>query len=169
MRPNARKALLAIHLTASIGWIGGVLAYLAIGIAAETTIDPLVVRTAWLAMEIVGWWVLVPQAVIALVSGIALALATRWGLFRHYWVLCALVLTAVCTVVLLLHMPSVSATAEFAREASTAQLLGLGGDLPHPTIGLVLLVAVLVLNIYKPRGLTRHGWRVQQRSHHGEP
>jgi hypothetical protein len=161
--PKARKALLAVHLTVSIGWIGGILAYLAIGIAAETSIDPFVIRSSWLAMEIVGWWVLVPQAVLALASGIALALATRWGLLRHYWVVCALALTAICTLVLVLHMPAVSATAEFAREASTAQLLGLGGDLPHPTIGLLLLVAVLVLNIYKPRGLTRRGWRLQQR------
>ena len=163
MNRRARKALLAVHLTASIGWIGGAVAYLAIGIAAETTIDPFVVRAAWLAMAIIGWWVLVPQAVIALTSGTALALATRWGLLRHYWVVCALVLTAICTLVLLLHMPSVSTTAEFARQASTAELLRLGGDLPHPTIGLLLLVAVLVLNIYKPRGLTRRGWRLQQR------
>jgi hypothetical protein len=37
-----------------------------------------------------------------------------------------------------------------------------GGDLFHPGVGLVILVLIQVLNTYKPRGLTRYGWRKQQ-------
>ncbi|MGH2370246.1 MAG: hypothetical protein ACRDI2_18895, partial [Chloroflexota bacterium] len=43
-----------------------------------------------------------------------------------------------------------------------ADLSGLGGDLFHPGAGLVVLLAITVLNVYKPRGLTPYGWRKQQ-------
>ncbi len=39
---------------------------------------------------------------------------------------------------------------------------GLGGDLLHPGIGLVVLLAIQILNVYKPPGMTRYGWRRQQ-------
>jgi hypothetical protein len=37
----------------------------------------------------------------------------------------------------------------------------LNGDLFHSVGGLLVLLIPLVLNIYKPRGLTRYGWRRQ--------
>jgi hypothetical protein len=83
------------------------------------------------------------------------------GLFRHYWVLISLVLTIISTVVLLLHMPTVSIFADMAQAASGADLAALGGDLIHPSIGLLILLVVTGLNVYKPRGLTRYGWRKQ--------
>lgn len=36
------------------------------------------------------------------------------------------------------------------------------GDLEHPAIGLVILLVVQVINIYKPPRSTRYGWRKQQ-------
>lgn len=73
-------------------------------------------------------------------------------------------LTLFAVAVLLLHMPTVSSTAEFAQSAEGPVLESLGGDLGHPGIGLVILLLVQVLNLYKPKGLTRYGWRKQQTS-----
>lgn len=161
MSMGQRKLSLALHLTFAVGWIGTVIAYLALGIAADASGDPQTVRAAWIAMELIGWYVIVPLAVASLVTGLVMALGTRWGLFRHYWVLFSLVLTAMSTVILLLHMPSVSHTADIAREAEGPRLLALGGDLVHPGIGLVVLLVIQVLNVYKPRGLTAYGRRKQ--------
>ena len=47
-------------------------------------------------------------------------MGTPWGLFKHYWVVIALVLTTLSLAVLLLHMPSVSALAALARTADDA-------------------------------------------------
>src|ERR687887_1689325 len=116
MPRGLRKFMLAVHLTASVGWIGAVVAYLALGIAAVTSQDAQTVRAAWIAMEMTGWFVIVPLAVAALLTGLVMSLGTPWGLFRHYWVLISLALTVLCTVVLLLHMPTVSATAAMLRE-----------------------------------------------------
>jgi hypothetical protein len=162
LSPALRKLALTVHLTSSIGWIGAVLAYLALGVAAVTSSDTQNVRAAWTAMELTGWWVIAPLAIAALLTGLVMSLGTRWGLFRHYWVLLSLGLTLPCTVVLLLHMPAVSAMASLARSADGAELRALGGDLFHPGIGLVLLLTVTGLNVYKPSGLTAYGWRKQR-------
>jgi hypothetical protein len=160
--PSVRKLVLTVHLTSSLGWMGAVVAYVALGISAVTSQDVQTVRAAWIAMELNGWLVIVPLALAALVTGLVVSLGTPWGLFRHYWVLISLGLTILATVILLLHMPTVSASAAMAREADPAHLRELGGDLGHAIGGLVVLLAVTVLNVYKPKGLTPYGWRKQQ-------
>lgn len=157
-----RKFALSAHLTFSVGWIGTVVAYLALGIAASTNSDEATIRGAWFAMELIGWYVIVPLAVASFLTGLLMALGTKWGLFRHYWVSISFFLTLFAAVVLILHMPTVAATAEVARTADIEVLRTLGGDLHHPAVGLVILLVVQVLNLYKPKGLTRYGWRKQQ-------
>ncbi len=162
MAPGLRKFALTVHLTASVGWLGAVVAYLALGVAAVTSQDAPTVRAAWIAMEVTGWFAIVPLALASLLTGLVMSLGTPWGLFRHYWVLLTLVLTILATGVLLLHMPTVSALADVARAADGAALAGLGGDLFHAGGGLLVLLVITVLNVYKPRGLTPYGWRKQQ-------
>ena len=161
MTPGIRKAVLAAHLLSSVGWIGAVVAYLALGISAVTSQDVQTVRSAWIAMELTGWFVIAPLALAALLSGLAMSLGTPWGLFRHYWVVITLVLTLFATVILLLHLPTVSALADTARAADGAHPGGLGGDLFHAGGGLLVLLVIAVLNVYKPHGLTPYGWRKQ--------
>jgi hypothetical protein len=162
MTPAVRKLALTVHLTCSVGWIGAVVAYLALGIAAVTSLEVQTVRAAWTAMDVIGWWAIVPLALAALVTGLVMSLGTQWGLFRHYWVLISLMLTIVSTVVLVLHMPTVSAMAKLAQNLDGTDLRALGGDLFHPAVGLVVLLAVAVLNVYKPSGVTPYGWRKQR-------
>src|SRR5919202_2975797 len=132
MTSGLRKFVLAVHLTFSIGWIGAVVAYLALGVSAVTSQDAQTVRAAWIAMELTGWFAIVPLALAALLTGIVMSVGTPWGLFRHYWVLITLGLTTLSTVVLLLHMPTVSSLADMVRAADDAHLSGHGGDLFHP-------------------------------------
>lgn len=171
MAPGVRKFALATHLALSVGWIGAVVAYLVLGLAARASEDARTLVGAWIAMEVTGWFAIVPLALGSLLTGMVMALGTKWGLFRHYWVLISLILTLTATVVLLLHMPDVSALADAARKASGPGLGGpkghlyarlKEGDLLHPGLGLVVLLVIQVLNVYKPRGITRHGWRKQE-------
>lgn len=163
MTPLLRKLALSAHIVTSVGWIGAVVAYLVLGLSAVTNQDTQTVRATWIAMELTGWFAIVPLALVALLTGLLMSLGTPWGLFRHYWVVISLVLTILATTVLLLHMPTVSFLANMAREAEGAHLAGLGGDLFHAGGGLLVLLAVTVLNVYKPRGLTTYGWRKQRR------
>lgn len=158
--PRLRRLLLAVHLGCSIGWIGAVCAYLALAFAVPATTDPEVVRAAWIGMELVGWYAIVPLSVGSLLTGILIGAVTKWGLLRHYWVIISLLGTTVLTTVSpALHMPDVSSQADIARMAVDEHLLRMGSDIAHAVIGLVLLVGILVLNIFKPKGLTRYGWR----------
>jgi hypothetical protein len=166
MTPDLRKLVLTVHLASSVGWIGAVVTYLALGILAVTSRDVPSVRAAWIGMEVIGWFVIVPLSIGALLTGLAISLGTPWGLFRHYWVVISLVLTGFATAILLMHLPTVSAGAAVAREVDSAHLAALGGDLFHAGGGLLVLVAIMVLNVYKPRGLTPYGWRKQQEQPH---
>lgn len=157
--PAARKLVLTIHLVLSVGWIGAVIAYLAVNVAAMSA-DPDAVRIAWTAMEMIGWWAIVPLAVGSLLSGLLISLGTPWGLFQHYWVLISFLLTLFAVVVLLVHMPDVSATASMLRSSTPSAAHSAGrGDLLHAGVGLLVLLVVTTLNVYKPRGLTPYGWR----------
>jgi hypothetical protein len=159
-----RRLLLALHLGCSIGWIGAVCAYLALAFAVPAAGDPEVVRAAWIGMNLVGWYAVVPLAAGGLLSGVVMGAVTKWGLLRHYWVVISLVGTALLTAVLVFHMPDVSAQADLTRSADDQHLLAMGSDIAHAVIGLVLLLGILALNIYKPKGLTRYGWR-KERAH----
>jgi hypothetical protein len=162
MTPSLRKLALTAHLTFSVGWIGSVIAYLALVIAAMTKQDAQTLRVAWMAMALIGEYVIVPLALASLLTGLVMSLGTPWGLFRHYWVLLSLVLTILATGVLLLHMQTVSAYAGIAAETPSAAAGGLGGELFHAGVGLLVLLAIQLMNVYKPRGLTPYGWRKQQ-------
>ena len=161
MSPGLRKFALTVHLTFSVGWIGAVVAYLGLGLAAVTSEQMRTIRAAWTAMELTGWYVIVPLALGSLLTGVIMGLGTKWGLFRHYWVVFSLGLTMFATVILLFHMPTVSSVAKVAQQAEGAALESLGGDLFHPGVGLVVLLLIQVLNMYKPPGLTPYGQRKQ--------
>lgn len=159
-----RKVALATHLACSVGWIGAIAGYLALDVTVATSADPQVVRAAWISMSLVVSWAIVPLAVAALVTGLVMALGTRWGLFRHWWVLISLLLTVVATLVLLSEAGLIGRVAAIAADPTTSdgELLALPGTLPHSVGGLVVLLVIQVLNVVKPQGLTRYGWRKQQ-------
>lgn len=166
MGPRVRKFALTVHVTAAIGWMGAVVAYLALVIAAMNRADAQTLRAAWVAMSLIGWIALVPLSIAALVTGLMMSLGTKWGLFQHYWVVISLALTIVATAILLQHMRLVTFFARVATDmngADDGRLRGaLVGELLHAGLGLLVLLAIQILNVYKPRGLTPYGERKQR-------
>jgi hypothetical protein len=165
MPPPLRKLTLATHLTLSVGWIGAVAAYLALDVATATSQDPQRLRAAYLGMDLIVRDVIVPLALGSLLTGLVLAIGTRWGLFRHYWVLLSLLLTIVATVVLLDSTQAISDFAATAVAPTTSgdQLRALPSTLLRSVGGIVVLLVILVLNVYKPQGMTRYGRRQQRK------
>lgn len=160
MPPRLRKAVLTMHVMTSVGWLGAVLAYIGLDVTAVISRDIERVQSAYLAMEMTISYAIVPLALASLIIGIINALGTSWGLCRHYWVLVKLLLTLVATAVLVLETQTIRSLAEAA--GSGADPRGLPSTLPHSVGGLVVLLLVTILSIYKPRGQTRYGWRKQQ-------
>jgi hypothetical protein len=160
LRPGLRRALLTVHVVTSVGWLGAVFAYIALDVTAVTSSSVGTVRGAYVAMEVLAVAVIVPLALSSLVIGVVNALGTPWGLLRHYWIVVKLLLTMVATTVLLLQIPTISSLASAAETAGDPRTLP--GTLPHSIGGLLILLLVMVLSMYKPKGLTRYGWRRQQ-------
>src|SRR5215216_7210730 len=131
LTPRLRKLALTAHVTSSVGWLGAVVAFLALSVAGLTSQDPQTVRAAYLVMELTGWVVLVPLSLASLVTGLVCSLASIWGLFRHYWVLFKLVINLVATIVLLLYMQTLDYLGDIAAETTLTsdELRGLGD---HP-------------------------------------
>jgi hypothetical protein len=160
MSPGFRKATLTAHVMASVGWLGAVVAYLVLAIVGLTDREPETARAAYLSMEVIGWRAIVPLCVAAFVTGLWEALATEWGLFRHYWVVAKLGLTAFATTILLLHMPAVNRVAESARDRVLPIVTPHGAQaqlLVHAAGGLVILTAIAMISIFKPWGRTPFG------------
>lgn len=155
-----RKVVLTAHVVTSVGWLGGVVAYLALDVVAVTSQAVPLVRAAYLAMEVIALFVVVPLALASVLIGIVNSLGTPWGLLRHYWVVVKLLLTLFAATVLLLETQTISSLADTA--ASAADPRQLPGTLLHSVGGLVVLLIIATLSVFKPRGLTRYGWRRQQ-------
>jgi hypothetical protein len=164
MTPGLRTFALTAHVTSSVGSLGAVAVFLALAVAGLTSQDAQRVRAAYVAMELTAWFVIVPLLFAALLTGLVQSLGTPWGLFRHYWVLVKLLLTVLAIVVLLLQMDGIGHVAGVAAETtlSSGDLLGLRRSIAtHAAGGLLALLVPVALSLYKPRGLTRYGWRKQ--------
>ncbi len=156
MTPRLRKLALTAHVTSSVGWLGAVVGSLALAIAWLTSQDPQTARGAFLAMELIGWFVLVPLSLASLLTGLVQSLGTKWGLFRHYWVLAKLVMNVFASTVLLFYMQTLGNLAGSGADRSPAPLA-------HAGAALLLLLVATTLSVYKPRGMTAYGWRKQQK------
>jgi hypothetical protein len=167
MTPSLRKLNLTAHVTTSVGWLGAVAGFLVLSIAGLTSRNAEIVRGAYLAMNLIGQFIIVPLSLAALATGLVQALGTEWGLLRHYWILVKFLLTIGATILLLLHQ--FTAVAEAARRVSWAA----PGTLPEvdrlglqlvSDAGLALLVLLVIttLSVFKPWGRTRYGRRKHQ-------
>ena len=153
---------LTAHVTASVGWVGALAVFLVHALASLISQDAQMVRAASLAMGLTAWFVILPLSLASFATGIVQALGTSLGLFRHYWILFKLLLTAVATIVLLLKLGSISSLTDLAAgmTLSSTDLVGLRTSLMvHAAGGLLVLLTATALAIYKPSGMTRYGIR----------
>jgi hypothetical protein len=160
MPPRLRKAVLTAHVATSVGWLGAVVAYLALDVVAVAGEEMTTVRGAYIAMDLIVRYAIIPLALSAVLIGTINALGTPWGLVRHYWVLAKLVLTVLATFILLQEASVVGRLAALAvAEADPREL---PSTLVHSAGGLLVLLTTAVLSVFKPRGSTRYGWRKQR-------
>jgi hypothetical protein len=164
MAATLRKFVLTTHVTSSVGWLGAVAAFLALAIVGVMSSDLQLVRSVYLAMHPITWFVIVPMAFAAFLTGVVQSVGTTWGLFRHYWVVTKLLLTVIATAVLLLHAQPID------RVAAAAAVMPLSGrDLWQLRVQLVgdasaalfVLFVTTTLSVYKPWGMTPYGLRKQ--------
>lgn len=165
MTPGVRKFALTAHVSASVGLLGSIAAFLVLALSGLNSPETQTVRAAYLGMDLLAKFIIVPLAFASIATGVIQSLGTPWGLFRHYWVVVKLLVTVFATSILLIKLKLIGYAAGLASMATLprAELRQVGMELAvHATGGLLVLLLPMVLSVYKPRGLTSFGVRKQQ-------
>ncbi len=163
MSPRLRRLALIAHVTSTVGWLGAIVGFLALAVAAMTSQDVQLVRGAYLAMELTGWYVLVPLCVASLLTGLFMSLGTPWGLFRHYWVLVKFVITILAAIILFMYTQTLEQLGALARDpALSLNELRNPSPVLHAGLAVLALLVNTTLSVYKPKGMTRYGRRKQR-------
>ena len=164
MTRGLRKFVLTAHVTFTVGWLGAVAGFLTLAIDGLTNQDAQRVTAAYIAMELIARFVIVPLSFAPLLTGPILSLGTPWGLFRHYWILAKLVITILCTIIMQVHMPPIRLLADIATNTTVfnANIHRMQIQMVvASSAALVALIVATTLAVYKPRGMTAYGWRKQ--------
>ncbi|MEV6720904.1 DUF2269 domain-containing protein [Streptomyces xanthochromogenes] len=150
LRRTVRKGWLVAHVAVSVSWLGLTLGLLALGITAYTTDSPAMTDAAYRAMKVFGDWLVLPIALLTLVTGVVLSLGTRWGLARHRWVWIKFWLTLVtlCLSALLLRPEINGAVAAGVPDTSLVAA---------PIVSSSAYFFMTAISVLKPWGLTRRG------------
>lgn len=160
MTATARKLALTVHVGVSVGWLGAVVVFVAVGFLGLASDDPDTVRAAYRVMDPAARAVLVPLAVASLLTGLVQSVVTPWGLFVHYWVVFKLLINVATTFVLLVYLKTFRAMADVASDpTSDLDVVRNASPVLHGAAALVLLATATVLGMFKPRGLTPYGRR----------
>ncbi|HEX2287091.1 MAG TPA: hypothetical protein VHI10_20090 [Mycobacterium sp.] len=162
LRPKPRKALVAAHAVAAACWIGIAVTFVAMALVAMSSND---IHTTMIVYELMATFdiTLLPWANFAtFLTGIALSITTKWGLFRYYWVT-GKILIAVGILVMAfgflhdsLELAGREAAALAANGGTAAEISG-AADVVLWGFGCAMLslVGALLLSLYKPGGRSR--------------
>ena len=155
MRPRSRKAVLTLHIVSAGAWIGVDVVVACLVLIGRTGDDR---GTRALAYQALAEFVVAPMllaALICLVTGVLLGVATKWGLVRYWWVLVKLVMNIVlCALILLVLRPGMGEVRAHGEALATG--LPAAGDVSSlvypPTVSLTALTIAVLLSVYKPWG-----------------
>jgi hypothetical protein len=141
---RGRNLLLTTHIVVSVGLLGDSAGFLAVAIRAAMASDASarfeMIKVLVMFAGVFG----IPLSFLALLTGIALGLGTRWGVFRYPWVTAKLLLIlSVILVGALMIGPAL--TAALGRGADTTTRL-----IAAAAYDVVALTTATVLSVFKP-------------------
>ena len=148
---RARHALLTAHIVVSVGLLGDAAGYLAVAIRTSTIDDPTLAHDSVKTLNMFSLVFGIPLSFAALLTGVALGIGTRWGVFRYPWVTIKLVL--IVTVLLV---------GAFVIGPASNQMLDGRGDTTGRLIAaaaydVVALTVATALGVFKPGRPFRRG------------
>jgi hypothetical protein len=141
---GARHALLTAHIVLSVGLLGDSAGYLAVAIRMATIDDPALVHDTLKTLNMFSLVFGIPLSFGALLTGLALGLGTRWGVFRYPWVVAKLVLIVTVLLVGGLVIAPASSQMLDGDADTTARLIAAAG---YDVAALTLATG---LGVFKP-------------------
>jgi hypothetical protein len=152
-----RKTVLLAHIVVAIGWLGVTATFVVLTVAMLGVRDIATLRSAYAMHELMVTWLARPAALATLGSGLVLALATPWGLLRHWWVPAKLVLLVATVALTVTVSPDALRYAvDHAEAAGTTAYT----DVQHTLVlmavyHVVMIGAAAALSVFKPGGRVR--------------
>lgn len=149
-----RKLVVLVHVVGSVGWLGVSAGFLVLTLALHGEPDPAVLRSGYALHELTVTWLARPAALLTLFTGLVLALGTRWGLTRHWWVPAKLALLVATVVGTISVSPELLRYAvEHAESAGTPEYLRAQKILVLMALYHVGMIgAAATLSVFKPGG-----------------
>ena len=89
---NARNALLVAHIMISVGLLGDTAGFLTLALRASNASDPAAATELVRILQLFAFLFGIPLSFGALITGAALGLGTKWGVFQYPWVIAKLTL-----------------------------------------------------------------------------
>ncbi|MGW6455973.1 DUF2269 domain-containing protein [Streptomyces sp. NPDC055078] len=167
LRRPARRTFLVIHVAAAAGWLGLTLGLLALATTAISTGSATTTEAAARSMKVFTDWLVLPLALLTLLSGLVLSLGTHWGLARHRWVLTKFLITvATITATVFALRPGVDGAVETV--SSGAPLADPTDLVMGPIVSFSAYLFMTVVSVLKPWGLTRRGRRLRRAATSGK-
>lgn len=151
----AYKGALTSHVLSSVGWFGAAVLVAFCGVYAATGADGSTSHAMYRTMEAAPW-LTIPLGLVAAATGLLLSVGTKWGIVRNWWVVAKIV---IAVAVLVTDPLLVARGAHDAAMTGAAPRTLFGPVFAH----VVLLASATVLSVFKPKGRTPYGRRVDQR------
>jgi hypothetical protein len=96
---RVRQIWMILHVVCSVGWLGVLVASLALCLTALGTDDPTRAAALNTAVATLSDTFVLPGTLLVLLTGVVLGVGTKWGLAKYYWVLGKLGIALVLLVV----------------------------------------------------------------------
>jgi Predicted integral membrane protein (DUF2269) len=160
LAPRARRLVLTLHVISSVGLVGSSAGVLILALSAAATDQTVAAHALYTTMRTAVFAVAVPLSFIALGTGIALGLGTKWGVLRHGWVTAklALLVLVILTGALVVR-PSMDHVIAATSAPAPAAKPDLGAAEWEPVAAaasnIVMVVVAVALAIFKPGGRLR--------------
>jgi uncharacterized membrane protein len=139
-----RQTLLTLHIIVSVGLLGDSAGFLAVAIRASNASDPESIVELVKVLKMFSLVFGIPLSVASLVTGVALGLGTKWGVFRYPWVVAKLLLVvSVMAVGGFVIGPALTAVLEGGQNATSRLVAAAAYDV-------AALSLATVLSVFKP-------------------
>jgi hypothetical protein len=160
LSPRARRLVLTVHVISSVGLVGSSAGVLVLALSAAATDQTVAAHALYTTMRTAVFAVAVPLSFIALGTGIALGLGTKWGVLRHGWVTAKLVLLVLVILTgALVVRPAMDHVIAATSAPAPAAKPDLGASEWEPVAAaasnIVMVVVAVALAIFKPGGRLR--------------
>ena len=161
-----KRWLLSAHLLFMAVWLGSVVCSLALNVVALKATDPQLLNNIYTLTETLDNYVVRTGAAGSLLTGLLLAWLTQWGLLRFYWII-AKEITTIGIIILdqvIIRWNATAIALTAAQGDNPAYLNVRNLLLIGIVVRLILLLAIIVISIFKP-----WGQRKRTNQNNGEP